>query len=413
MPPLCGPEPVKRTHCRLLARVLLKNYKSIAACDISPAQLSFLVGGNGSGKSNFLDALSFVADALHFSVGHALLDRGGINEVRRRSGGHPTHFGIRVEFDLEKSRGYYAFTVGAKPHGGYTIQREECYSVQRHSGKAHFFRVEHGTVRNSTLRTTPVATPTRLYLASVSFIDAFRSAYEALSGADFYNLNPEAMRNLHPPDSGELLKPDGSNVASVLSNLGKCSPDCKNRIEEYLSKVVPGVVGVDRRRVGARETVEFRQQIDGSQHTRRFWASSMSDGALRALGLLVSLFQGACNGSSNGRFVGIEEPQAGLHPAAAGVLFDALRDAGQHSQILTTCNSPELLDNYEVSADSIFVVWAERGESYIGPLGLVARSILRDRLYTAGELLRMDQLDPESDSSNVKPGQIRLFGPHP
>lgn len=413
MPPSRDPEPVKRPDRRQLTRVLLKNYKSIAACDISPARLSFLVGRNGSGKSNFLDALRFVADALRFSIDHAVRDRGGIKEVRRRSGGHPTHFGIRVEFVLEGSRGHYAFAVGTKPHGEYAIQREECYSVQRHSGEVHFFRVEHGSVRNSTICSTPVAAPDRLYLARISFLDPFRSVHEALSSPGFYNLNPEAMRNLHRPAPGELLKPDGSNVASVLSNLGKCSPDCKNRIEEYLSKVVPGVVGVDRRRVGARETVEFRQQIDGSQHTRRFWASSMSDGALRALGLLVSLFQGACIGSSNGRFVGIEEPQAGLHPAAAGVLFDALRDAGQHSQILVTCNSPELLDNYEVSADSILVVWTEQSESCIGPLGPVARSILKDRLYTAGELLRMDQLDPDSDPSNVKSRRIRLFGPHP
>ena len=85
---------------RLLTRVVLRNYKSIAACDVSPAQLAFLVGPNGSGKSNFLDALRFIADSLRFSIDHALRDRGGINDVRRRSGGHPTHFGIRVEFTL-------------------------------------------------------------------------------------------------------------------------------------------------------------------------------------------------------------------------------------------------------------------------------------------------------------------------
>ena len=51
---------------RLLTRVVLRNYKSIAACDVSPAQLTFLVGPNGSGKSNFLDALRFVADAVRF-----------------------------------------------------------------------------------------------------------------------------------------------------------------------------------------------------------------------------------------------------------------------------------------------------------------------------------------------------------
>lgn len=67
---------------RLLTRVVLRNYKSIAACDVSPAQLTFLVGPNGSGKSNFLDALRFVADAVRFSLDHALRDRGGRGTVR-------------------------------------------------------------------------------------------------------------------------------------------------------------------------------------------------------------------------------------------------------------------------------------------------------------------------------------------
>ena len=39
---------------RLVTRVRLRNYKSIAACDVRPAPLSFLVGPNGSGKSNLL-----------------------------------------------------------------------------------------------------------------------------------------------------------------------------------------------------------------------------------------------------------------------------------------------------------------------------------------------------------------------
>ena len=69
---------------RLPTRVTLRNYKSIAACDVSPAPLSFLVGPNGSGKSNFLDALRFVADALRSSLGDALSERGGIGEVLHR-----------------------------------------------------------------------------------------------------------------------------------------------------------------------------------------------------------------------------------------------------------------------------------------------------------------------------------------
>ena len=48
--------------------------------------------------------------------------RGGINEVRRRSGGHPTHFGMRLEFALRSgATGHYAFRIGAQPHGGYQV----------------------------------------------------------------------------------------------------------------------------------------------------------------------------------------------------------------------------------------------------------------------------------------------------
>ena len=361
---------------RLLTRVVLRNYKSIAACDVSPAQLSFLVGPNGSGKSNFLDALRFVADSLRFSLDHALRDRGGINDVRRRSGGRPTHFGIRVEFNLADSRGHYAFSVGAKPRGGYEIQQEECRVVQQDGddprlnegehGRTiapHFYKVKRGRVVDSSLSPTPAAAADRLYLVNVSGVDSFRPVYDALSGTGFYNLNPEAIRDLQPPDPGDLLKPDGSNAASVLSSLEKRSPASKRRIEEYLGVVVPGLVKVNRWRVGPRETLEFRQEVRGPQDSWRFLASNMSDGTLRAFGVLLALFQSAGGGDSKRRLVGIEEPEAALHPAAAGVLVDALRDAAEHAQIFVTSHSPDLLDNDDIPDDSILAVLADYGQT--------------------------------------------------
>ena len=425
------PTPIHRnTDRRLLTRVVLRNYKSIAACDVSPAQLSFLVGPNGSGKSNFLDALRFVADSLRFSLDHALRDRGGINDVRRRSGGRPTHFGIRVEFNLADSRGHYAFSVGAKPRGGYEIQQEECRVVQQDGddprlnegehGRTiapHFYKVKRGRVVSSSLSPTPAAAADRLYLVNVSGVDSFRPVYDALSGAGFYNLNPEAIRDLQPPDPGDLLKPDGSNAASMLSSLEKRSPASKRRIEEYLGVVVPGLVKVNRWRVGPRETLEFRQEVRGPQDSWRFLASNMSDGTLRAFGVLLALFQGAGSGDSKRRLVGIEEPEAALHPAAAGVLVDALRDAAGHAQIFVTSHSPDLLDNDDIPDDSILAVLAEYGqtgiglrETKIGSLDHVGRSALRDRLFTAGELLRMNQIDPDPARSNLSPNDLELFG---
>ena len=234
---------------RLITRIVLRNYKSISACDVEPAQLSFLVGANGSGKSNFLDSLRFVADSLRYSLDHALRERGGINEVRRRSGGHPRHFAIRLEFNLSDSSGYYAFEVGAKKLAGYEIQREEC--LIRHRETTHFFRVKNGQVERATVSPSPAAADDRLYLVNVSGVRAFRPLYDALSEMGFYNLNPEEIRDLQPPDPGELLKRDGSNIASVLANLSSRAPELKTRIEEYLAEVVPGLTGVSSEAVGS------------------------------------------------------------------------------------------------------------------------------------------------------------------
>ncbi len=401
------------TDRRLLTRVALRNYKSIGACDIRPAQLSFLVGPNGSGKSNFLDALRFVADSLGYSIDHALRDRGGIGEVRRRSGGHPNHFGIRLEFNLAEWRGHYAFTVGAMPQMGFQVQSEECLVVEHDGNESHYYRVERGYVRQSTISTPPVAAADRLYLVTVSGLEPFHAVYEALSSTGFYNLSPDAIRDLQLPDPGILLKRDGSNLASVLSNLSARSPKHKERIEAYLGKVVPGLAGVDRLSIGPRETLEFRQEVRGAEHPWRFPGANMSDGTLRALGALVALFQGFGFDGAGRRLVGIEEPEIALHPAAAGVLIDGLRDAAETAQILVTSHSPDLLDDDEIAADSILAVVVEHGETHIGPLNEAGRTVLRDHLYTAGELLRMNQLDPDPATANLNSSQINLFGPGP
>ncbi|MYA63462.1 MAG: AAA family ATPase [Gemmatimonadetes bacterium] len=394
---------------RLLRRVVLRNYKSIAACDVSPAQLTFLVGPNGSGKSNFLDALKFVADSLQFSIDHALLDRGGIKEVRRRSSGRPTHFGIRLEFELAEYIGHFAFNVGAKKGGGHAIQQEECSIVPKNQGRRHFYSVSSGSVIESSLTPAPAATADRLYLVNASGVSAFRPVYDALSGMGFYSLSPSAIRDLQPPDPRELLSHNGSNIASVLGRLAARSPGVRRRIEEYLGKVVPGITQVDRKAVGPRETLQFRQRVGSAEHPWRFFASSMSDGTLRTCGVLVSLFQGVGQDRPERSLVGIEEPEVALHPAAAGVLVDSLRDAAQHVQILVTSHSADLLDSNRISDESILAVMAEQGETRVGPVDEVGRSVLRDRLYTAGELLRMNQLDPDPVLSQLQLDQTDLF----
>lgn len=146
----------------------------------------------------------------------------------------------------------------------------------------------------------------------------------------FYNLNPDLIRDLQAPDPGELLTRDGSNITSVLSRLSTQSPETKKTIEEYVGKVVADVTGVETRAVGPRETLEFRQNVRGAKYPWQSLAGNMSDGTLRALGVLVAIFHAAADGHGPRHLVGIEEPEVALHPATARVLTDALRAASEH-----------------------------------------------------------------------------------
>jgi predicted ATPase len=385
-----------------LTRVQLRNYRSIAACDVRLGPLTFLVGPNGSGKSNFLDALRLVTDALRTSLDHALRDRGGVQEVRRRSGGHPTHFGIRLEFLLpEGSSGHFAFEVGARPPGDYVIQREECLV-----GDASYV-VREGEVVTSPAPTAPPASDDRLYLASAASLPEFRPVFDGLSRMTFYNLNPDSIRALHSPDKGEVLARDGLNLSSVLERLGGLDDgSTRRRIEEYLGRIVPGLEGVESRRIGHMETLEFRQRVEGAREPWRFPAISMSDGTLRALGILVALLQARVE--ERVHVVGIEEPELALHPAAAGILRAALREGAQHAQVLVTSHSPELLAAPDVSTEELVSVLSEQGRTSLARLDEATRPTLQERLTTAGESMKANP-SPSEGESTPDSRQIQLF----
>lgn len=382
-----------------IRRVTIRNYKSIAACQVDLGTLMFLVGPNGSGKSNFLDALRFVADALRSSLDHALRDRGTIKEVRRRSGGHPNHFALRFDFSLPSGQtGHYAFRVGAKPAGAYEVQTEECIIRGAGAlGPEHHFRIRSGRVETASFSPTPATLPDRLFLVAASGVPEFRPVFDALSRIEVYNLNPREIAAMQKPDPGYLLRRDGSNAASVLQQFPS---EVRDRVSDNLSRIVPGVSGAEVRTLGSQETIEFRQIVKGQGHPWRFMAGAMSDGTLRAFGILLAVFQAAFarTGSVPPLLIGLEEPEMALHPAAAGVLLSALREGARHCQILVTSHSPDLLDNSDIPTDALLAVDNNDGLTRIGPIDEAGRTMLREKLFTPGELLRQNQLTPDRNA---------------
>ncbi len=379
-----------------LQRLQVQNYKSIASCRLDLKPLTFLVGPNGSGKSNCLDVIRFVGECLRTSLDHALRDRGSIKEVRRRSGGHPTHFAIRLDFTLpDGGSGFYHFRVGAKESAGFEVQAEEL-SIDPFlkAGGPSYFKVSRGQVTATSEKIVPASTPDRLFLVAASGLPVFRPVYDALSAMEVYNLNPKEIANLQRPDPGNHLKRDGSNAASVFQNL---TPEAREQVREFLERIVPGVSEPEHRTFGQQETLEFRQQVQGQKHPWKFFASSMSDGTLRAFGVLLALFQhlGRPNLSS---VIGLEEPEMALHPGAAGVLMAALQQASLTSQILVTSHSPDLLDDASIPPENLYAVTNCLGTTRIAPIDRAGRQAIRDQLFTAGELLRLNQLAGDESS---------------
>lgn len=376
-----------------LQRVRLRNYKSIGGCDVSLRPLTILVGRNGSGKSNFLNALRFVTDGLQTSLEFAIQSRGGIDEVRRRSTGHPRNFAIELEFSIHGGKiASYGFEIAARKQGAFAVKAEHL-QVPAEGGAAYFQREEDRVITSNVSPMPPVLSD-RLYLVNAAGLPAFRPAYDALLSMGFYNLNPEVIKGLQKPDAGELLHHDGGNLASVIARLTAHQPATMERIQSYLSVIVPGMTSVSRVALGPRETLQFGQKVAGSEHPWKFYAASMSDGTLRALGALVAVSQLA-DQKQPVRLVGIEEPETALHPAAAGALMDALREAASHTQVLITTHSPELLDQIDLERDALLVVVAQEGNTRIAPADEASLEAIRRHLYSPGELFRMDQLQQD------------------
>ncbi|TKC82989.1 chromosome segregation protein SMC [Trinickia terrae] len=377
-----------------ISRVVLRNYRSVGQCDVSLGPLTYLVGANGAGKSNFVDALHLVSDALTSSLDQALSRRGGLAEVRRRSSGHPTHFGIRLEFTLGGRVGHYAFNIGSLKNRGFEVQTEECSLGGIGSGP--YYRIEHGQVKASSEPTLPALTEDRLALVALSGLSAFRPIFDALTGMGFYNLNPKLMRELQKAQEGRLMKPEGENIASVIGHLDKVNAQALRVIEEYLQTVVPTVHAVKRVQVGPMETLEFRQDVPGAKDRWRFAAQNMSDGTLRALGVLTALFQS--NRDFAPTLIGIEEPETALHPAASAALREALQRASSQTQVIVTSHSPELLDDMSIRDDQIIAVVSDAGESKLARIDPASREAIRKHLFSAGELLKLGQLQPDPDA---------------
>lgn len=396
-----------------IIKIIIKRFRSFPSATLTFDNPLFVVGRNGSGKSNLADVFSFVSEAM-VSPLQAVFDRkGGIAAVRNRSSGrsYPPNLGLAFEFGPINgiAGGRFAFEVKALPNYGYQIVREQCL-VRKSDGNRWWFDRKETSWASNAKGLTPALESSALSLPLVGGDERFAPIFRILSSMRVYAIEPAKLREMQDPDSGVSLRADGGNAASVLQEIlrGKEASEAKSAINSILETIVPATKSVAPKKHGNKISMQFSQEWGSDKNKKlTFDAFNMSDGTLRSLGLILAIFQ-----KPSPSLLVVEEPEATIHPGALGAVLDLIRQAAKSIQVVVTTHSPELLDAKWISDNNLRVVAWQEGASHVLMPSQAARKAMSDHLMGAGELLRSNALDAEelfSAGDDLRDGNIRGF----
>jgi len=390
----------------ILQSLILKRFRSIRAESVTFGNPTFLVGRNDAGKSNFRDAIDFLAEAMSSSLQSVFDRRDGISVVLNRGSGNrdSQQLGLgavlgKVNAEIASAR--YAFEVKATRDNNFEVMREQCV-VHPQSGMVSWFDRHGDSFQSNVEGLKPSLDSAALGLPIIGGLATFAPILRTLAAMKTYAIEPARLRGLQDIDSGPGLKSDGSNTASILQEIDRRAPEDLVRIGELLTSIVPNTMQVQPVKRGKKRTLEFTQEWGENKHLK-FGASSMSDGTLRALGLLAAVYQ-----HPSPSLLLIEEPEATIHPGALGAILDLLRHAARQMQVVVTTHSPDVLEADWLTGEELRIVTWQEGATHILPLATGTRDALHEHLMSAGELLRSNALHSAPVIPDAVP-EVSLF----
>ena len=375
-------------------RFVVSNFRSISHCEVEFSPLTVFIGRNAAGKTSFVGAMQFVAAALQDSLQKAIRYKGGVHSILRHAAVLPAS--LRFAFFVSSGDGFQAefhLELGVAEGWVLSVRREEC-SVLEPGGIRHHYVVEDGRVTGSAA-IFPSVSVDRVFLANASGLPEFRRIFDFLAGLasceptlpGVHVALQQSQRLLRALDSGSA---DPVSLASRFRALVLHYPERLEIIHQYLRAIAPPFYRIDV--VEANDTLwlRFLDKSDAGVETP-FLLSQASAGLVHSADILLELFEPPKPGQSASPVV-VEEPEALLHPGAIQVLRDAFIEASVFRQVIVTTHSPEFLDDGSIPAESIRVVHRDDAGTHIEPLESATQSIIRDQLYTAGQLLRQGAL---------------------
>ncbi|MBL8677557.1 MAG: ATP-binding protein [Myxococcales bacterium] len=379
----------------------------------APPQLVTLAGPNAAGKSNALDALRFVADALRDGVGPAVRRRGSFASLRRGVDARREVmiaieavvddvwwvWGLRLlpESTDDEVRGWeWGVALPAAevaPHGtaAALVELPDLCSVRRlHLLGTHesirsrfingFFSASGGelaSVEQSLIRT--------LYLPRYAETHPSLARLLAmLSGLSVYSIEPATLRQRQLRSGASLMLDHGENWSSVLQRL---LPEYRGELVSALSALVPDVADVRVDALADDLVVQFEHR---SATGESLWipANRESDGTLRVAALLTALLQ-----EPPPSLLAIEEPELAVHVRALETLREYVLTRARSTPVILSTHSPHLLDMLPL--DSLRVVSRSDEGTAVAPLSQRQRTLVRQGVYTLAELAFSQPLEGE------------------
>ena len=394
----------------LLTYLRVRNFRSLenVQLDIDP-EITVLAGPNASGKSNIVDALSFVADALYDGVDRAVGNRGARSVLHRHRGRVRRSFAIELRLESPTFTARHEVKIGIRSQGEVAIQEERISGTVKFPRKTFGFslrdfskeltKYSSDTLMLSVMGDSPTVANllTSSLMGSNGQADEHNSVGQAIveitnfiGDMRFYHLFPNVMRVPRRLQTNDKLEENGENLASVLFAIVKQRGHSYRQVIGALNQVVPDIEDVRVLETGGYHYVQLKHYSLSSTARNSGWLDIVneSDGTVRALGLFVALYQ-----DPPPALIVIEEPELTVHVGTLEVLADSLNEVGLRSQIMVTTHSCDLLDCFQ--EDNLRAVFNSEGRSKAGRLRANQAAALKQALLTPGEIHRMEGLSLE------------------
>jgi len=334
----------------------ISNYRSIDELELHdiPAFAVF-AGANGSGKSNFFNALDFVRLVLRFDVKEALQRHGGWENIRCVIS-EP----LLLDGGWENSR-----CINDSFHENTFLVETTDDKIQVDNLSSYFTEVKsvwENEFRNYIENHIKIGESwcERINELYGRFKSEKQEAWKLFLNLRLFRIEPRDIKesNTSIHDDSELQR-YGQNLAAVLRRLEK-DDEVRETIIDWLQLIVPQleIVQTEAERLSGSAQLAFKEK--GTD--KLFPAHLISDGTIYLLCLLVAMLDRPKTGITL-----IEEPERGLHPKAIMELVKGFREhATIESPIWLTTHSESVVRM--LKDNELWLVDKKDGKTQINPV---------------------------------------------